>query len=324
MLVKSIKKRLPAEFVTPVTSMCELMGFPSNTDRDALAKTRSDFSAVRTQALAMGAEMTGTDKLAASASNADDGFEVPLFVYSPSENAEALPLLFWIHGGGLVLGHAEQDEVMLRNFATDFNCVVVTPDYRLAPDVAFPAPLEDCYAGLKWAANHLDIDPKRIVIAGASAGGGLAAALTQLACDRGEIAVKHQLLLYPMLDPLNITQAGDDIDDTYIWSRKNNLQGWTYYLGQAPEEGKIPQYASALYNHDLSNLPPATVMVGDIDLFAQEDIAYAAKLSAAGVPTELHVYPGGIHGFEGIKPDAQISKNFLAARDSALRAALGD
>ena len=169
----------------------------------------------------------------------------------------------------------------------------------------------------------MKIDAGRIVVGGGSAGGGLAAALTQMACDKGEVPICHQLLCYPMLDCRNQSQAGGDIDDTYIWSRDNNRFGWESYLGHDPVSGEVPKYASASHNHHLTNLPPASIMVGDIDLFAQEDIAYAARLSAAGVPTALHVYPGGVHGFEGVNPEADIAREFLRTRDRILKTALG-
>ena len=300
------------------------MGFPYDFYGD-LAAIRESFAQVTEQTLAMSNTIEGVEKLEREAVYGDDNHAVPLFIYYPKQQSEALPILYWIHGGGLVLGQAEQDEFMLKNFVNDMNCVVVAVDYRLAPEYPFPTPLDDCYVGLEYVfdqAEILNIDTGHIVIGGASAGGGLAAALVQLVCDRGKIPLAHQLLLYPMLDPLNITEADGDIDDTYIWTRANNLFGWTSYLGQKPEAGAIPEYASAFYNHDLTNLPPATIMVGDIDLFAQECTAYAVKLSAAGIPTELHVYPGGVHGFEGVNAEALISQRFLAMRDSALKAAL--
>lgn len=324
MIVKTIKKRLPQEFAQPVANMSETMGFPYDFEKD-LATIRENFAQVTEQSLELSNTIEGVEKLDCEVVYGDDNHAVPLFIYRSESQNEALPILYWVHGGGLVLGQAEQDEFMLKKFVNDMNCVVVAVDYRLAPDHPFPTPLEDCYAGLEYVfdkAENLNIDIGHIVIGGASAGGGLVAALAQFACDHGKIPLAHQLLLYPMLDPLNITQAGGDIDDTYIWTRANNLFGWTSYLGKKPEEGTIPKYASALYNHDLTNLPSATIMVGDIDLFAQECTVYAAKLSAAGVPIELHIYPGGVHGFEGVNPEAWISQKFLATRDNKLKAVL--
>ncbi|MCG8343414.1 MAG: alpha/beta hydrolase [Chlorobiales bacterium] len=324
MIVKSIKSRLPQEFAQPIADMCEAVGFPFDFEK-GLASVRETFAQVVEQALEMSKTIEGVTKEVMQVKSPDDNYDIPLFIYTPENQSEVLPVFYWMHGGGLVLGQAEQDEFVLRNFVKDMNCVEVAVDYRLAPDYSFPIPLKDCYTGLEYVfdeAEKLNIDTSHIVVGGASAGGGLAAALAQITCDRDKIPLVHQLLLYPMLDPLNITQAGGDIDDTYIWTRANNLFGWTSYLGQKPEEGAISKYASALYNHDLTNLPPATIMVGDIDLFAQECTAYAAKLSAAGIPTELHVYPGGVHCFEDINPETRIAQNFLATRDSVLKAAL--
>jgi len=324
MIVKNTKKRLPQEFVQPVADASETIGFPLDLEQ-GIMPAREKLIQFIEQALETSKNIEGIEKLKREAIYGDDNYPVPLFIYYPENQNKALPVLYWIHGGGLVVGTAQQDEVILKNIVKDMGCVVVAVDYRLAPEYPFPKPLEDCYAGLEYVFDHaadFNIDTNHIVVGGASAGGGLTAALSQITCDKGKISLAHQLLLYPMLDPLNITQAGGDIDDTYIWTRSNNLFGWTSYLGQKPKEGAIPKYASAFYNHELTNLPPATIMVGDIDLFAQEDIAYATKLSAAGVPVELHVYPGGVHVFEIINPEARISQNFLAARDNALKAAL--
>lgn len=323
-IVTKIKHRLPQEFIKPLADMNEAMGLPYNFDND-LVSIRKTFAKVTEQALKNSNSIKDVRKNNVRVKNSNDNYDVPLFIYSPKEQHKPLPLLYWIHGGGLVLGQAEQDEFMLKNFVTDMNCVVAAVDYRLAPDYTFPTPLDDCYAGLEHIFDESEkykVDTNHIVLGGASAGGGLAAALTQLTCDKRKINLAHQLLLYPMLDPLNIVQANDDVDDTYIWTRANNLFGWTSYLGKKPRKDTILKYASAFYNHDLVNLPTATIMVGDIDLFAQECIAYANKLSMAGISTELHVYPGGVHGFEDVNPKARISQEFVTTRNNALRAAL--
>jgi len=250
--------------------------------------------------------------------------EVSVRVYQPENRAEALPALLWIHGGGYVLGSVEGDDVMARNWAKDLNCVVVSVEYRLAPENPFPAPLDDCYAALKWLAseNDLDVDKSRIVIGGASAGGGLAAGLALLARDRGEVSVAYQLLIYPMIDDANLTQASDEVADTFVWSRESNLLGWRCYLGAEPGGDGISQYAAPFRASELAQLPPAFISVGDQDLFLSENIDYAHRLLKAGIATELHVYPGGYHAFNGFAPSTDISRRFNTDRDAALKRAL--
>jgi acetyl esterase/lipase len=200
--------------------------------------------------------------------------------------------------------------------------VVASVEYRLAPEHPFPAPVEDCYAALKWLAAHsseLGVNKSRIAIGGASAGGGLAAGLALLTRDRAEVEVAFQLLIYPMIDDRNITSASETIPDTFVWTRENNLMGWRAYLGREPGGADVSPYAAAARATDLRGLPPAYIPVGDLDLFLDENITYAQRLLAAGVPTELHVYPGAFHGFNGFVPGAAVSRRFNADRDHALK-----
>ncbi|HXC38857.1 MAG TPA: alpha/beta hydrolase fold domain-containing protein, partial [Burkholderiales bacterium] len=157
------------------------------------------------------------------------------------------------------------------------------------------------------------------VVSGASAGGGLAAGLALLARDRGEIKLKGQMLIYPMIDDSNVAPATAERPDTLLWTRENNRVGWLSYLGVTPGSAGVSPHAAATRATDLSNLPPAYISVGDIDLFRDEDIAYAQRLLAAGIPTELHVYPGGYHGFNGIVPNSGIARRFNGDRDEALK-----
>ncbi|WP_086932701.1 alpha/beta hydrolase [Agarilytica rhodophyticola] len=325
MLVKKIKDRLPLEFTKSIDLMTEQMGFPLDFSAN-LDDIRIGFSAARDQSIEAGMAIKHVIKESHTAPWPDGSHDIPLFIYRPENQTKPLPVVYWIHGGGLVVGVAEQDEAMLKAWVNEFNCVAVSVEYRLAPDYPFPVPLEDCSVVLEHIFNNADalqIDPERIVLGGGSAGGGLAAALAQKTCDEGKIKISHQLLCYPMLDCKNQSKAAADVDDTYIWSRDNNYFGWKSYLGDDPVTIDPPKYASAPHHHDLRNLPPASILVGDIDLFAQEDIAYAARLSAAGIPTALHVYPGGVHGFEGVNQKAGITKEFIRTRDLLLKTALG-
>jgi len=253
--------------------------------------------------------------------------DVRLRVYRPNEQPSKLPALLWIHGGGYVMGDIEQDDRLMKQLVKRIGCVAVSVDYRLAPEHPFPAPVEDCYAGLKWLFAHADelgVEPGRIAIGGASGGGGLAAGLALLARDRGEVQVAFQLLIYPMIDDRNVTPASYAITDPRMWNRESNRLGWKAYLGRDGGGADVSPYAAAARAGDLTKLPPAYIPVGALDLFVDENIEYAQRLIQAGVPTELHVYPGAFHGFDLFAPSATVSKQFKADRDSALKRALHD
>ncbi len=251
--------------------------------------------------------------------------DVMVRIYQPEERPETLPALLWIHGGGYVLGNVDGDDLKAKSMALAINCVVASVEYRLAPEHPFPAPVEDCYAALKWLAQNADefgIDPQRIAIGGASAGGGLAAGLGLLARDRGEVNVAYQLLIYPMLDDKNITQADANTPDTPVWSRANNVIGWRSYLGQEPGSDGVSPYAAAARAEDVSGLPPTFIGVGTPDLFRDENFTYAQRLIAAGVPTEFHVYADGFHGFDGFAPESEAAQRFIADQIRATAYAL--
>ena len=250
--------------------------------------------------------------------------EVRVRHYRPVDQADVLPCLYWIHGGGHVLGQIEQDDLVMEHIVDAVGCAVVSVEWRRAPEHPFPAPMNDCYAGLQWThknAAELRIDPQRIAVGGASSGGGSAAGLALLARDRGEVPVCFQLLVYPMLDDRNVTPASQEITDPKVWNRKSNLTGWRAYVGDAVGTDAVSPYAAPTRATDLSGLPPAWIPCGDIDLFIDEDIEYAQRLLQAGVPTELHVYPGGIHGFDLLAPGSGLARRFAAERDDALRRA---
>jgi acetyl esterase/lipase len=251
--------------------------------------------------------------------------DVRVRVYRPTDQPGRLPALYWIHGGGYVMGDIEQDDRLMKQMVKRIGCVTVSVDYRLAPEHPFPAPVEDCYGGLKWLFRHADelgVEPSRIAIGGASGGGGLAAGLALLTRDRGELKVAFQLLIYPMIDDRNVTPASHAITDPRMWNRQSNHLGWKAYLGRDGGGADVSPYAAAARATDLTNLPPAYIPVGALDLFVDENIEYAQRLIQAGVPTELHVYPGAFHGFDIFAPSATVSKQFKADRDSVLKRVL--
>jgi acetyl esterase/lipase len=226
--------------------------------------------------------------------------EVPVRVHRPKDAVDSLPCLYSMHGGGYVIGNNSMDDPMFDDLCPTLGLVGVSVDYRLAPDTPYPGPLEDCYRGLKWTydnAEELGIDPTCIGVGGISAGGGLAAALALLARDRGEVQVAFQLLDCPMIDDRQITLSSQQ-DGLPVWSRESNRFGWRAYLGDLYGTDNVPDTAAPGRARDLSGLPPAFVSVGSVDGFLDEDVDYAIRLNRAGVPAELHVYPGACHGYQ--------------------------
>jgi len=194
-------------------------------------------------------------------------------------------------------------------------------EYRLAPENPYPAPVEDCYAGLLWMAAHaaeLGFDPERLAVYGGSAGGGLTIATVMLARDRGGPAIKFQMPIYPMIDDRNETPSSHEITDIGLWDRAGNIEAWKWYLG----DGKADQYAAPARAEDLAGLPPTFIDVGTVDLFRDEDIAFAQRLMQAGVPTELHVNPGAYHAAEVFAPQSPLAERIWARRYEALRRGL--
>ena len=250
--------------------------------------------------------------------------DVTLRVYTPLNGSGIMPGLLWIHGGGYILGNLEADDNSVKRMCANTGCVIVSTNYRLAPENPFPAPVEDCYASLKWMvenAESLNIDRSRIAVGGGSAGGGLAAGLVILTRDRGEIELVFQLLIYPMIDNRNITPSSHAINDPRTWNREKNIFAWNAYLGDSFRDDEVSPYAAAARAEDLTGLPPAYIAVGELDLFLDEDIEYAQRLMQAGVSTELHVYPGANHGFDAMI-NAAVAKRFMEERDRAIIKAL--
>ncbi len=255
--------------------------------------------------------------------------DVLVRIYRPMATAAASaprPAIYWIHGGGMIVGDIGMDDTTCAALVEKLGCVVVSVEYRLAPEHPHPAPVEDCYAGLAWTAEHaqaLGIDRARLAIAGASAGGGLAAATALLARDRGGPRLAYQCLIYPMLDDRNITASSREFSAIPSWSRESNLVGWTALLGEHMGKPGVSPFAAPSRATDLSGLPPALVQVGELEVFRDEDIEYATRLMQAGVATELHVYPGAFHGWDMSAPTSGSAKRMIADRMSALARALG-
>jgi acetyl esterase/lipase len=250
--------------------------------------------------------------------------QVKVFVIN-AKAGTSRPGILHTHGGGFILGTAATDIRRLQDIARELDCVIVTVEYRLAPETDFTGSMEDNYAGLRWMNSNaaaLGLDRSRIALTGESAGGGHAALLAITARDRGEFPILFQALVYPMLDDRTggVVKAPAHIA-TVGWSASENQYGWRAFLGQQPGTASVPARAVPARTQSLVGLPPTFIEVGGVDLFAGEDIDYAHRLNDAGVPTELLVVPGAFHGFDQLAPDSPQAKQFTGAKIEALRRA---
>jgi acetyl esterase/lipase len=246
--------------------------------------------------------------------------DVQLLVARPTAPAtDRRGCVYFVHGGGMVTGSARVGMLDMLDWSERFDLVVVSVEYRLAPEHPHPAPIDDCWAGLRWTAEHageLGFDPERLVIAGGSAGGGLTAALALRARDERGPRILGQVLQCPMLDDRDRTISTRQFAGRGIWDRASNETGWRALLGDAAGGPDVSPYAAPARAAHLGGLPPAFIDVGSAEVFRDEDVEYASRIWAAGGRAELHVWPGGFHGFDAMVPDAPISR---AARETRLR-----
>ena len=253
---------------------------------------------------------------------------ISLLICRPAAPADAgpRPVIYHVHGGGMVIGNNRVGVDAPLAWAKELDAVVVSVEYRLAPEHPYPAPVEDVYAGLVWAAEHAEEiggDAERIVVAGASAGAGLSAALALLTRDRKGPGLIGQMLMCPMLDDRNDTPSAHQMAGLGIWDRTANETGWTALLGELRGGPDVSAYAAPARAEDLSGLPPAFLDVGSAETFRDEAVAYASRIWQAGGVAELHVWPGGFHGFDGFAPQAALSQVARAAQLAWLRRLLG-
>ncbi|MET7551997.1 alpha/beta hydrolase [Streptomyces sp. NPDC005479] len=243
---------------------------------------------------------------------AKDGAPIPLSVFSPAntDRTIAAPCVYWMHGGGMVMGDRFSQIDIPLEWLDEFGAVVVSVDYRLAPEATGTTLVDDCYQGLLWVAEHsaeLGIDPARIVVAGVSAGGGLAAGVTLLARDLGTPAIAAQMLICPMLDHRNTsTSCRQYSGGPGVWTREMNAFGWRCVLGDLTDH-EVPEYVSPSLADDLSGLPTTYIDTGSAEVFRDEDTDYATRIWADGGQAELHVWAGGFHAFDALYPRARIS-----------------
>ena len=237
---------------------------------------------------------------------------VSIRLHRPTGAQNTGTAMLWIHGGGYVLGSAGQDDIYCRDLADATGITVAAVNYRLAPQFPYPTPLEDCYTALAWLAEQPWVDSNRIAIGGASAGGGLTAALALLARDRGDIPLAAQALVYPMLD--DRTAATPTGRRYVLWSESDNKRGWDLYLGAADRQRAVPARRA-----DLDGLPPTWLGVGTCDLFHDETLDYARRLREAGVDCEVEVADGAFHAFDQLVPKAPTTQRFNESLRSFLR-----
>ncbi len=251
--------------------------------------------------------------------------ELRLVIVDPAPGAKDRPAFLHMHGGGYIAGFAGQDSPFLQSIAQNCGCLVVSVDYRLAPETHFPGSLEDNYTALRWLyknADSLGVDRKRIAIGGESAGGGHSAQLAIAARDRKEIPILFQLLIYPMLDDrTGSTSPVPPNIGKFVWTAESNRFGWTSLLGMPAGSASVPAGSVPSRVENLAGLPPAFISVGSIDLFVDEDVEYARRLIDAGIPAELHVIPGAYHGYDLLAPDTAVSKRFTESWTVALNRA---
>lgn len=243
-----------------------------------------------------------------------DGSKLRICIFKPLKQTENVPGVLWMHGGGYALGAPEQAEFMAKRLIEVSNCVVVAPDYRLSIEAPYPAALEDSYETLLWMKIHaqeLGIRDSQLMVGGDSAGGGLTAALTLYARDKGEVAIAFQMPLYPMLDDRMTSESAKD-NNAPVWNSKSNYNSWKLYLGELFGTSKVPCYAAPARAEDYGNLPPTATFVGELEPFRDETIQYVKNLKEAGVPVDFKIFEGCYHAFEQMCPTAGVSKNAIS------------
>lgn len=303
-----------AEGVQFVTTYLPGMLAPATLERIPMLRKKAEEMSMTDDQLRQGGKVDFEERQVPGPQGAP---EIGLLICRPSgSNQQLLPCLYYMHGGGMITGNKRSTIQFLADWIISFNVVFVSVEYRLAPEHPDPAPSEDCYAGLVWISEHaqeLGIDASQITVSGTSAGAGLAAAIALMARDRNGPKIQGQLLHCPMLDDRDRTVSTQQYDGIGIWDRQSNIVGWTALLGDQKGKPNVSPYAAPSRAQDLSNLPPAYISVSSAEVFRDEDIDYAQRIWQAGGIAELHVWPGGYHGFNLFGLKTTLSKQAIEA-----------
>jgi acetyl esterase/lipase len=290
---------------------------PETLTPDMIESTRSAFPAQIDELLARHVDVSHREETVPGY----DGAELSVSIFARKSQTDTRPAFFYIHGGGMVLGDRFIGAELMLDWVDQFDGVCVSVEHRLAPEFPDPYPLEDCYSALVWTAGHaaeLGFDAGRLVIAGVSSGGGLAAGTALLARDRNGPPLAGQVLMSPMLDDRNDTVSSHQFDGIGVWDRRSNDTGWDALLGPRRRSEDVNIYAAPARATDLSRLPPAHIDVGSAEVFRDEAVAYASTIWASGGVAELHVWPGGYHSFDLVAPHAVLSRATRATRTAWL------
>lgn len=304
LLAATVTRKRKVDRVAPELRNAALFAMPPL--RPALIPLTQRLLRIRKAKAPIGVRMTER-RLSGTAGNPD----VRVLILEREGSGGTRPALLWLHGGGYLIGTPEIDLTLLARVLERLDVIVVSVDYRLAPRDPFPAALDDAMTALRWLREQgeaLGIDRDSIAIGGNSAGGGLAAALAQRAHDE-DVPLAFQLLMYPMLDDRTVLRTEHGNRGELIWTPRENRFGWTSYLGQPPGDD-APAYAAPARRHDLVGLPPAWIGVGSLDLFHDEDVAYAQRLLAAGVSCVLEVVADAPHAFDLLNFDTATARAF--------------
>lgn len=310
--------RIDPESLVPLKGLLEFLpgGFNAIPDIETRRATLYGMLEAMTKDLPPNENVTKEDRTIAGPAG-----DLGIRIYRPVNASGSLPGLFFIHGGGMVLGNLDSDDGVPTMLCETLGAVIVSVDYRLAPEHPAPAAIDDCVAALGWMdanADDLAYDRNRLAVYGGSAGGGLAIATALRVRDNGGPAISFLMPIYPMIDDTNTTPSSHEITDVGIWDRDGNIESWGWYLGGQPAD----MYSAPARAEDLSGLPPTFIDVGEMDMFRDEDTTFANRLMQAGVATEFHVYPGAYHASEIFAPEAALSGRIWATRIAALQRAL--
>jgi acetyl esterase/lipase len=312
--------RIDPESLIPLRGLLEVFpgGFNGIADLGARREAVSGLLAALSAGVPPNPNVVVEDRAVPGPQDAPD---VAVRIYRPANASGTLAGLLYIHGGGMVLGNLDAEHLNATALCEALGVVVVSTDYRKAPEHPHPAQVSDCYAALQWVganAAELGIDPDRLAIYGSSAGGNLCLATAMMARDNGGPALCFIMPIYPMVDHRHVTQSSQEITEVGIWDRDGNIEAWTHFLG----DDEPDDYAAPLHAASLAGLPPTFIDVGTMDLFRDEDIALVQRLVQEGVPTEFHLNPGAYHASELFAPEAALSQRIVATRLAALTRAL--